>query len=344
MPLEVIRDIPYVQMSDLMDYLEQSDPAFAVEWDETFGVLKISRGKNSYSLFQNKSDILANTEILEGSDSLIIHSGRVMVPFSSMRKLDEFWKTGIVSETEKTEDTDKVSVTPTASPATTKDDFPEGSAIFESRKRTAMRLIIDTAVKPVHGIDRLKLPEMAPRQETITRDVALKLKNILEREGSVEVVLTSRSGESPTMDEKIHLINTSLGDALLILRLEASEFSDLSGMEIMVMSSSIDPSSVEYSKRSQDAALPVQLAYLPFEAESARLAGLIHEELNSSVSTKVGNITPAPLYLLKRSAMPSVYVSLGYLSNRENVAALNRDRYRESIARALAASILKFKD
>jgi N-acetylmuramoyl-L-alanine amidase len=205
-----------------------------------------------------------------------------------------------------------------------------------------MKIVIDSASEPIKWDKSAQGTLSRASQDAMIREIAVGIKKILDREGGIEVILTHRGGESPTMEQRIERVNTSGADALVALRLNASPYENLEGVEIFIASESVD--SASQGAKKAGGALPLPFAYIPFQRESLALAHVILEEMERSGSFRVGPITPAPVYLLKRAAMASVLISCGYISNSKDASQLSRERYRDSLARVIAEAILKYKD
>ena len=87
-----IKDKPYVSLPDLTRLLDQSQSGFKVEWDSTFGVLRLTRGPDNYSLFLDKTTLLVNTQILQVEHPVRVIAGEILIPQSSLEILGRLWK------------------------------------------------------------------------------------------------------------------------------------------------------------------------------------------------------------------------------------------------------------
>ncbi|HPB31714.1 MAG TPA: N-acetylmuramoyl-L-alanine amidase, partial [Candidatus Sumerlaeota bacterium] len=201
-------------------------------------------------------------------------------------------------------------------------------------------------------LDPAPLPLIAPSSHEpevpalsamdVTRDIARRVKRILEQDAALDVVLTFDSGEAQDMNERIARINTSGGDILVAIRLDASEFVSLSGTEIFVASSSLDAGAADDADSAVGSRTRPENAWRPHEAAGLALAQSIRAEFNRTFSEADTAVTPAPLFLLRRAAMPSVLITCGYVTNAEDAALLSREGGRETLSDALAGGILKY--
>ena len=58
---------------------------------------------------------------------------------------------------------------------------------------------------------------------------------------------------------------------------------------------------------------------------------------------KSRGVKSAPFYVLKKAAMPSILVEVGFISNRKEELLLDSAKFRDKVAQALADSILTYK-
>ena len=78
-------------------------------------------------------------------------------------------------------------------------------------------------------------------------------------------------------------------------------------------------------------------------AESQRLAGLIQEELNTTLSLRDRGVRQAPFRVLMGAAMPAVLVELGFLSNSQEEARLQDPAYRAELVEALVRAVTRYR-
>ncbi|MBN1901485.1 N-acetylmuramoyl-L-alanine amidase, partial [Candidatus Sumerlaeota bacterium] len=316
-----------------------------IEWDDTFGILRFTAENSSYALFLDKKTFLIDGEINQAKEPIAKKDGKIFVPVSSLELMKNLFRE--VSLQEKPE----IKPTPTAA-QTQMPSLPEKtpSTVIQSPEPAppapsgVFRIMIDPASEPLKWEAPRESKAPLPKQEVVTLEIALGIKKILEQEKGVEVMISNRKGETLSPDEKIARINTSGADVLVSLRLNASRFERLEGVDVYVCSDAIDPEAADRKMRDVKSVLPLTLAYLPHQQGSLTLADSLYLELSSALSCRVGPITPAPLYLLKRTAKPAVLVSCGYVSNPRETSLLTKDAYLETLARAIANGILRYKN
>ena len=323
--IRLLKNSPHVSLAELRRFMSEAKVGIELEWDETFGLLRITQGAENNALFLDKTSILVNNEVIHGTEPMRVVGGEIFIPVSSLKVLNKVWNEFIFEDVKRDLPTEKA---------------PE---IVTPRRTGApyLRVAIDPATEPLKW-DRVA-GGASISQEEWTFNLAQKIKSLLEREGNIEVILTADRGEKITPDEKIRRINRSGADALIALRLDASEFESQGGIEIIVASASLGLSADERTRIETRANSPTAAAYIPYREESIALGTALLEELEHAVAGRVEPVTPAPAYLLRRIAMPSVILSCGYVSNPTDAGQLRRAGYQETLARAIASAILKFR-
>jgi N-acetylmuramoyl-L-alanine amidase len=140
------------------------------------------------------------------------------------------------------------------------------------------------------------------------------------------------------------------GTETYILNQEAT---DAEARKLALLENSIVEKAKEKSSAIQDILWDMeQTAYLQ---ESAYLASHLQGAIVSHalfllaekklpVSWKNRGVRQAPFYVLNRAAMPAVLVELGYLSNSRDRKLLGEKYFLESLAKALAEGVKKYKE
>jgi len=336
---KTVKNAPHIPLPDLSRFLEQAI-GYKTDWDETFGVLKITKGAENFSLFLDKAVILHNTQIMHGTQSVLNESGEILIPLSSFQMLAEIWgefaiQGAAVATPPPPQSTPAPAPASTSAAATSPSTKPPSGGV--------MRVIIDPATEPFKSkrIGNEKTKPIAREEWTLS--LARRLKASLEQEGGFEAVLTTAEGEKPTIEEKIKRINNSLSAALVALRLEESEFESLGGIEVVVASSALDMTA-DKSRAERGLSAGAAAVYIPRQSESQNLAAALVEELERATGSRTGPVMPSPAYLLKRVSIPAVIISCGYVSNPSDNINLAKDSYQESLVRAITDALKKFKN
>jgi N-acetylmuramoyl-L-alanine amidase len=178
----------------------------------------------------------------------------------------------------------------------------------------------------------------------LTLRIARRCREILAQHQSVRIVLTRENQyEAPPLDERLRVINGSDARALICLRVDQSPFPENRGYRIHVAHRAVDPEGMQFYsvKRQKPGALPLSAQYTPYDNLSLVFSRLMDGEfLRAGMVPASDKIKLAPLWLLKRAAMPALSISIGYSSNSGDLDRFADDRHVESVAASLAQGIL----
>jgi N-acetylmuramoyl-L-alanine amidase len=343
-PVRLIEKSPHIPLREILNISKDLPPGWKAEWDETFGILRLTGEKSAYSLFLDKKTLLINDEVRQVKEPIKKQDGGIFVPVSSLEVLKDLFREISILDAAEIKPA-PIAPPPSASPVPEK--IPSAQVPYPASSQPvssgSFRIMIDPAAESLKWEKPPQSTMPLPEQEGVTREIALGIKRILEQEKSVEVFISAQKDDSLSLEQRIERINTSGADLLVSLRLDASRFENLEGVDIYVCSEALDPEAANKKPGDKKGVLPLTLAYLPYQRESLALADSMLLELSNSLSCRVGPITPAPLYLQKRTAKPSVLISCGYVSNPREAALLAKDTYLETLSRALADGILRYK-
>ena len=183
----------------------------------------------------------------------------------------------------------------------------------------------------------------------LTVRVAERCREILEANPSVRVVLTipaSPTGASTATaplspEQRVQTVNSAQGKALISLRLDSSPFPNIAGYRIFTTTppsrASLDAAPVPTGSPSPET------SYFPYQDFSESLGRILDAELaRGGLAAAPDRMKTAPLYLLRRSSLPSACVTLGYTTSDKDRARFSDTGYVESAARSLAQSLLEF--
>jgi len=167
----------------------------------------------------------------------------------------------------------------------------------------------------------------------------------LTRTDDVDLGLAARSAfanqSRADLFVSIHLNSTSRGSAhgaeTYFLSLEASDerAADAAALENLVG----EPVLGDGSDGVELQMLLWDLAQTRFLAASQRLASLVQEELNRTLSLPDRGVKQAPFRVLMGAAMPAVLVEASFITRPDEEAALRSDGYRTAIAEGIARGI-----
>lgn len=187
--------------------------------------------------------------------------------------------------------------------------------------------------------------DMIPDPPDITLSIAKRCRAILQRDGSLRVLLTRSPGDSASLpDERLRVANTANALGLVSLRLDWSPFAANRGYRFHTAHQSVDPNAFRnLDNIDTPEQLPADAAYMPHEEMSLFLARLLDRGLKQvGIPSAPLKFKPAPFYVLKRAAMPSLSMNLGFWSNTSDRLRMSEKDYVELMAQNLAETLLLY--
>lgn len=189
--------------------------------------------------------------------------------------------------------------------------------------------------------DRRTYGENADTATLITERTAERIREALESGGQFTVSIPERPWSSQTLQETVDWINAQQCDALIALTVDATPFDKEQGVRLLVAHEAADASARQMLAVRRG--LPQKLNYLPYENQSTLLARLLHEEISNSTSLSIKNVELAPLYLLKRVALPSVEISLGSVTSKNERNRMVHGRFTDEVAKIVSAALTRMQ-
>lgn len=157
-------------------------------------------------------------------------------------------------------------------------------------------------------------------EKTLNLDVSLRLNRIL-REIGFNTILVRNDDTYVDLDTRSSLANDNYVDFFMSIHFNAFN-SNANGIETLYYPNDITE---EY---------PV---------DNKKIANIFHKELIAALNRPSRGITPRPgLHVLNKTKMPAILAELGFITNAEEFKQIKKEEYRETAARALAVSIVKY--
>lgn len=195
------------------------------------------------------------------------------------------------------------------------------------------------------------------REKSVALDVALRLRDALERDG-FRVIMTRSDDRFIPLGRRSEIANRAEADLFVSIHANASRRRSVSGYEVYYLSEAMDdharalettenadlPSDVGGVTSNQTEAIVWDLVYTENRAESTELASAIARSLKSAqVYSKNRGVKSARFAVLRGSRMPAVLVEVGFITNPGEEAALRSGSYRQKLAGAVRNGIVNFK-
>jgi N-acetylmuramoyl-L-alanine amidase len=215
------------------------------------------------------------------------------------------------------------------------------------------RIVID----PGHGGRDPGVMGRGMSEAPLTLDVALRLEKLLLKETGVEVVLTRRSDVYVPLEERTEIANREGADLFLSIHANASRNADAGGIETYYLSFASSPEAEAVAARENSASeramhnLPDIIKTIALNNkldESRDFATMVQESLvgrarRSNKGVRDRGVKKAPFVVLIGANMPSILAEISFLSNRQENQLLRSAAYKDRIAEALHAAVMRYR-
>ncbi len=231
----------------------------------------------------------------------------------------------------------------------------------ELRDYRIRKVVID----PGHGGRDPGTSGSLSKEKNIALPIALELKRIInDNIPEVEVVLTRKTDSFPTLNDRADLANKLGADLFISIHANWIANPNVYGTETYVMGVQNSGRNFEVAKRensvillednyqenyegfdpeSPESYILFSLTQSAFQERSLQLAANIEEQFKTRVGRRSRGVKQSSLYLLWRTAMPSVLVEVGYLSNPKEERELNDPLNQVYIASGIYRAFRDYK-
>lgn len=216
------------------------------------------------------------------------------------------------------------------------------------------RIVID----PGHGgEDPGCIGKKGLQEKQVVLDVGHRLKNLLERKGDLEVILTRESDIFIPLENRTIIANQKEADLYISIHANASRNKKRCGVETFFLNFSQDPSVNEIAARenatstkniSQMEEIITKIVRNSKIVESKELAEKIQINLVKTLSTRYKDVKDlgvkgGPFWvLIGVDNVPSILVEISHLSNLTEEARLRSPEYRQQVAQGIYEGIIEY--
>jgi N-acetylmuramoyl-L-alanine amidase len=283
---------------------------------------------------------------------LIVDFERVAAPVVS-RPRNGAAATDRASAAAKTATAGASAVPPVAAPAAPASNAGGGFSLSRQLGLGVTRIAID----PGHGGHDPGAEVKGLTEAGLVLDVALRVEQLLKKEPRVEVLLTRRTDSYVSLDERTALANRSKADLLLSIHANASAAGGVRGVETYYLdfaptraAEAIAARENAGSSRSmRELSDLVEAIALTNKRDESRdfattLQAALYERLRK-VNRNLKNlgVKQAPFMVLVGAGMPAILAEIAFMTNAQEAALLKTSRYRQQIAEALVAAIMRYQ-
>jgi N-acetylmuramoyl-L-alanine amidase len=239
-----------------------------------------------------------------------------------------------------------------APPATAAANARGGYSLSRQLGLGIARVVID----PGHGGHDPGAQVRGLNEAELVLDIAQRLERLLVNEPGVEVVLTRRTNAYVALEERTAIANRSAADLFLSIHANASGNAAVRGFETYFLSFAPNSEAEAIAAR-ENAGSARRMGSLPDILKAIALNNKIDEsrDFASMVQSSMYDllrktdrnarnlgVKQAPFMVLIGATMPSVLVEVSFLTNRDEATLLRSQNYRQQIAEALFAGVLKY--
>jgi N-acetylmuramoyl-L-alanine amidase len=239
-----------------------------------------------------------------------------------------------------------------APPATPRSNVAGGFSLSRQLGLGVARVVID----PGHGGHDPGAQGKQLNEADLTLDVALRLEKLLQQDG-LEVVLTRRENVYIPLEERTAIANRENADLFLSIHANASRNDAAQGVETYFLSFASSPEAEAVAARENSASsggmhdLPDIIKAIALNNkldESRDFAGMVQEAMvsrlrRSNKTVRNLGVKKAPFVVLIGASMPSVLAEISFLTNRQELQLLKTSAYKQRVAEALHASVLRYR-
>lgn len=215
------------------------------------------------------------------------------------------------------------------------------------------RIVID----PGHGGHDPGTRAHGTSEAAIVLDIALRLERLLKKEPGLDVVLTRRTDVFIPLEQRTAIANREGADLFLSIHANASRNTSARGIETYYLSFASSPDAETVAAR-ENATSDRAMHNLPGIVraialnnkldESRDLAGMVQDAMTTRLAgansgLRSRGVKKAPFVVLIGAGMPSVLAEIAFLTNRPEAGLVKTPAYRQRIAEALHAAVLRYR-
>lgn len=227
------------------------------------------------------------------------------------------------------------------------------SRLDSEREESASQGIHTIVIDPGHGgMEPGALGKYGTREKDVALAIGLKLKDIIEKNLPVRVVLTRENDVSISLENRAAIANYNKSDLFISIHINSSFRKDAHGSETFFLSREatddearrlayLENNPAEFEEGivgdSEDEITMIlwDMAQSAYLKESSLLAETIQEELNHLLRTRNRGIKQAPFKVLSGVACPAVLVEVAFISNPEEERKLNTEWFQNNVVEAI---------
>ena len=176
-------------------------------------------------------------------------------------------------------------------------------------------------------------------EKDLTLDVALRLEQVMRASG-VRTMLTRRTDEYLSLAERAAAANKENACVFVSIHFDDGARAAATGVNT-------------YYAQHQRTTTPLLPSWLPFvqpvaaepaNIESESLAGFVQQAIVAATRAVNRGTRSEQFYVIANVRHPAVLVEGGFLSNNDDIGKLRTEPYRQQLANAIAAGIMRYRE
>lgn len=233
------------------------------------------------------------------------------------------------------------------------EDTPPGSGTSPAGPRERKLVVID----PGHGgIDPGAIGVRKTKEKDVVLAFGLKLKQILESSGNIDVIMTRADDTFLTLRERVKVARENQADLFIAIHADTVRGGDARGATIYTLSEKASDAEAEALAHKENRADII--AGVDLEAENEQVTDILidlaqrESKTHSLVFAKkaVSEMSPVTAFtgkpmrsagfmVLKAADVPSVLIELGFLSSKQDESQLTSPVWQANVASAMARAV-----
>lgn len=201
------------------------------------------------------------------------------------------------------------------------------------------------------------------KEKDINLDVALRLKNLLEKNSNIKVLMTRESDRFVELKERTKFANENQGKLFVSIHTNSMKSRKVRGYSTWFLGegktedalavAELENSVIELEEDTSYYAAFKDVSHIlnaiaqnTYVRESQDMAQIVNNQMGRKTTlNKWGRgVYQARFVVLWRALMPSILVEMGFISNDYEAKQLKKKVFRQKIAEALYNSIMNFKN
>ncbi|CAN5405936.1 hypothetical protein BH09BAC3_BH09BAC3_04470 [soil metagenome] len=227
-------------------------------------------------------------------------------------------------------------------------------------------IVVDTVVIDAgHGGKDPGTRGVNLKEKDVALKIALKVGGYIEKNiPGVKVIYTRKTDKYIPLDERADIANKNKADLFICIHANAVSNPDIVGTETYVMGLQKAGGNLDVSKRENSVIMydeNYEERYEGFDPNSAEsnilmsvqqgaylesslsFAGKVESEFKTKIGRKSKGVKQAPFWVLWRTAMPSVLIEVGFLTNKKEEVFLSEEAGQNLIASGIYRAFKDYK-